>query len=146
MVSLVEQTILKIGAGTRRFIGHRLKREFAFNVLKGEEVTFMRLDQELVELRRRLRSELITRIDVLRWGSLTRHVWRGTIQHGLGSRTKVQRTRLRVHENVIRRTVCRDCWIFNERQARLKLICHLLLDKNIYRLSPLKSSPEKAPS
>jgi len=76
---LLKETILDFGAGARRFVSNRAKRNFTFHVCQGEEITLIGLDDMLIETGRGLGAKLITGINVLGWGTLTSHIRGGTI-------------------------------------------------------------------
>jgi hypothetical protein len=131
---LLKQTILKFGTGARWFVSHGAERNLTLHVGEGEEVTFIGLDDVLVETGSRLGTKLITRVYVLGWRTLTSHVRGSAIKHGVGSAiTTVESAGLGVYKNFISRFDWRDSTlVLNLEKARLKLIRHLLLHENIY--------------
>jgi hypothetical protein len=131
---LLKEDVLNLSTGARRFVSHGTQREFALHIRKWEEVALIRLDDVLIETGCGLGTELITRIYVLGWGTLTRHVRGGTVQHSVGTAaTAIDTTGLGIDEHLIGRIDGRDSTlILNSRKARLKLIRHLLLHENIY--------------
>jgi hypothetical protein len=131
---LLKETILELSTSARGLVSHGTQRELALHVRKWEEVALIGLDDVLIETGRGLGTELITRIYVLGWGTLTRHVRGGTVQHGVGTAaTAVDTTGLGIHEHLVSRLDRGDgTRILNSRKARLKLIRHLLLHENIY--------------
>jgi hypothetical protein len=135
---LLKQTILKFGTGARWFVSHGAERNLTLHVGEGEEVTFIGLDDVLVETGSRLGAKLVTGIDVLRGRTLTSHVWGSAIQHSIGSAaTTIKSTGLGIHKNLIGRLYWGDgSLVLNTGKARLKLIRHLLLHENIYLRSP----------
>jgi hypothetical protein len=93
-----------------------------------------------VETGRGLGAKLIARIYMLGWGTLTRHVRRGSIQHGVGAAsTTIEITGLGIHENLISRLDWgNSTLVLNSGKARLELIRHLLLHENIiYQTYPI---------
>jgi hypothetical protein len=131
---LLKQTILKFGTGTRGFVSHGAERDFTLHVGEWKEITFIGLDNVLVETGSRLRTKLITRIYVLGWRTLASHVGGSAVKHGVGSAAAtVESAGLGVYKNFISRFDWRDSsLILNSGKARLKLIRHLLLHENIY--------------
>ena len=75
----MKEAVLEFRASTHWFIGHGTKRNLALHVGEWEEVTLIGLDDVLIETGRGLGTELITRIYVLGWGTLTRLIGGGTI-------------------------------------------------------------------
>jgi hypothetical protein len=133
-IPLLKETILKFGTGARWFITHGAQWNLTLHVGEGEETALVGWDDSFVETGGTLGAEFITGVDVLCWGTLTRHVRGGTIEHGVGSAaTTVEGAGLRIHENLIRRLHWGDgSLILNDGKTRLELIRHLLLHKNIY--------------
>jgi len=125
---------LEFGTGTRRFISHGAERNLTLHIVEREEITFIGLDNVLVETGSRLGAKLVTRVDVLRRGTLTSHVWSSTIKHSVGTAaTTIETTGLGVHENFIGRLYWGNgSLVLNSGKPRLKLIRHLLLHENIY--------------
>jgi hypothetical protein len=134
----LKQTILEFGTGTGGFISHGTEGNLTFHVGEREEITFIGLDNVLVETGSRLGAKLVTGIDVLRGRTLTSHVWGSAIQHSIGSAAAtIKSTGLGIHENLIGRLYWGNgSLVLNTGKARLKLIRHLLLHENIYLRSP----------
>tara|TARA_B100000497_G_scaffold122636_1_gene153989 strand:- start:3540 stop:3905 length:366 start_codon:yes stop_codon:yes gene_type:complete len=120
---------LEIGTGARGFIPHGTEGNFTFHVGQGEQTALVGLDDVLVESGCGLWAKLVTRVDVLGWGALTRHVGGGTIEHGVGTAVATVRTTgLGIYENFISRLNSGESTrILNYRKARLKLICHFII-------------------
>jgi hypothetical protein len=66
-VPLLKETVLNFGVSAHWFISHGTERNFTFHIGQWEEITFIGLDDVLIETGSGLRAELITRINVLRW-------------------------------------------------------------------------------
>jgi len=123
---------LDIGTRTGGLIFHGAKGNLTLHVGEGEQITFIGLNDRLVETGRGLGAELIARIDVLRRGTLSGHVWGRAVQHRVGARAVVQMAGLRVHENFIGSSHGRDSiFVVDNEETRLELIRHLLLHENI---------------
>jgi hypothetical protein len=99
---LLKEAVLNLSSGARWFITHGTKRNFTFHVRKWEEITLIGLDDVLVKTRCALGAEFVTRIYVLGWRTLTRHIRSSAIKHCIGTAsTAVESTGLGIHENFI---------------------------------------------
>jgi hypothetical protein len=130
---LLKKTILEFGPSARRFVMNRAEGDLTLHVGQGEQITFICLNDVLVETGSRLGTKFVARVDVLSWGTLTSHVRGSAVQHCVGAATTtVESTGLGVHKNFISRLHWGEStFVLNDGKTRLKLIRHLLLHENI---------------
>ena len=106
--------------------------EFTLDILEGEQVLFVGLSQNLVELARRLGTELVARLYELRWCALTSHERSRSVKHRVWATGPIVKgTGLRINKHFLSRAYRWLYWILNHFHSWLKLIRHLLLCKNI---------------